>query len=462
MATDAAQPEAWVARAWPAVLLAGAALLVLVAALGFLSYSLASLHRATEQRAEAREARRLLEHTLSLYKDVQSSVRGFALTGDEAYLEPYHAARAELPALQRDLATALGERLPDGLNRDGLFALLGQRMARAEQTVAMQRERRLEMPAGRILFDEGKQLMDRIRAIFARIDADLGRRIAERNARVLELRSLADHAAQAAAGLALALTIGAGALFLRERRARLGLEADLRAANRELGARVEARTAELAAARDRISAFAIEQERAVETERRRLSREVHDQIGQVFTAIKLIGGSVPATAFPPGQQEALQQALELGIAASRRITAELRPPLLDDLGLAAAVRHLLAGTCPAAGLEWHLEMEDAGRLAPERALGLFRIVQEALTNVQRHAQAREVRVVGLVQDAAYVLEIRDDGRGLDEGPRRPGALGLEGMRERARLLGGACTIAAVDASSAGSGTRVTVSLPLEG
>ena len=97
-------------------------------------------------------------------------------------------------------------------------------------------------------------------------------------------------------------------------------------------------------------------------------------IGQVFTAIKLIVSGLPATALPPRQAQALDQALQQGVATSRRITAELRPPLLDELGLAAALRHHLQQVIEPVGLAAQLAVQDDARLTPEQALSLFCIV----------------------------------------------------------------------------------------
>jgi signal transduction histidine kinase len=243
---------------------------------------------------------------------------------------------------------------------------------------------------------------------------------------------------------------------LRERRQRIALELALREANRTLEARVAERTAALESARAQLSRFAAEQERAIEAERRRLSREVHDQIGQVFTALKLILASLPRTDFPPGQAEALDRALEMGIASTRRVTAVLRPPLLDDLGLGAALRHFAEDLGRAAGLAVTVDIADDEGLDEVARLGLFRIAQEAVTNVLRHAAAAKLEISGRRDGDAYLFCIADDGRGYDPATVRPGAIGIVGMRERAALLGAQCAIAAAP----GDGVAITLRLPL--
>lgn len=222
--------------------------------------------------------------------------------------------------------------------------------------------------------------------------------------------------------------------------------------------------AEIAAVRKRIDAasqqiasFASAQDQAIEQERRRVAREVHDQMGQVFTAIRLIAQSIPHEAFPVGQETALEQALDMGIASSRKITAELRPPLLDDLGLAAALDYLSKELMGSTELACVVDLSDQERLCGPQALTLFRIAQEALTNILRHAGASCIEISGQVAGNLYRLTIEDDGCGFNADAVRQGAMGLVNMRERARLMNGECEIA----TRPGGGTIVTISLPLD-
>lgn len=208
----------------------------------------------------------------------------------------------------------------------------------------------------------------------------------------------------------------------------------------------------------RIASFATAQDQAIEQERRRVAREVHDQMGQVFTAIRLIVQSIPREAVPADQAAALQQALDMGIASARKITAELRPPLLDDLGLAAALGHLAEAVSRSGKVECSVDMQDDERLGAAPALGLFRIVQEAVTNILRHAGASHITITGRDGDDYYHLCIEDDGCGFDPATVRDGAMGLINMRERTRLMRGRCDIA----GRPEGGTRITVSLPLSG
>jgi protein-histidine pros-kinase len=239
-------------------------------------------------------------------------------------------------------------------------------------------------------------------------------------------------------------------------RRKLDEAAVLRNSNELLEQKVAARTAELAEARSRISAFAAAQEARIEQERRRLAREVHDQFGQVFTAIKMIVQSMPRGTLPAEQQEALDHALEVGIASARRIAGELRPPLLDDFGRAAALGHLAKETLAPVGIAFEVDVRDDDRLGPAQALALFRIAQESVTNALRHANARRVRFAGRREGDRYVFAVADDGQGFDPAQVRRGAMGIASMSERASLFGGEVRVTAAN----GQGTRIEATLPL--
>lgn len=240
-------------------------------------------------------------------------------------------------------------------------------------------------------------------------------------------------------------------------RERLEEAEGLRDSKQLLEQRVAQRTAELADARDRIARFAAEQDRAIEQDRRRIAREVHDQLGQVFTAIKLILQCLPAHALPADQEAALNQALDMGIASARKITADLRPPLLDEFGLEAALEHFGKTAIAPADVAFVVDVEDHEELAGNQALALFRICQEAVTNALRHGKPGWISFRGEKSGGEYVLAIEDDGVGFSPAKQSGAGMGLSNMRERAFLFGGSV---AIEFRPEG-GTRVEVSLPLD-
>jgi signal transduction histidine kinase len=229
--------------------------------------------------------------------------------------------------------------------------------------------------------------------------------------------------------------------------------------NTELYHGLTARTADL----ERLAARMVHQH---EEERRRLSRELHDETAQVFAAINMQLGLLREQA-GPGEAPRLDRALSLvgdGIRTIRAVTDRLRPPLLDDLGLLPALRGLIDEFVEHHAVEVRFD-SPAGLpgLSRDAELALFRALQEALSNVARHAAASRVDVRIRRDGRILSLEVADNGRGLhtdadaDDASRSvlAGGMGLEGMRERVSLLGG--QLAVHDRN--GNGVVLTVTLP---
>ena len=214
---------------------------------------------------------------------------------------------------------------------------------------------------------------------------------------------------------------------------------------------LEERTEELA----RLSSRLIEQH---EDERKRLARELHDETGQLFSAMRMEVGALHGVPGTEVVAERLDALVTAGLTSLRRVTAALRPSLLDDLGLLSAVRSVVAQVSRDGEVRAMLESPDVlPQLPRDRELALFRAAQEGITNVLRHARAHEIRVTISSDDEAMVLTVDDDGVGppsrahLVEQERR-GHMGLVGMRERIGALGGRVTLG----SSPLGGTRLAV------
>ena len=207
--------------------------------------------------------------------------------------------------------------------------------------------------------------------------------------------------------------------------------------NADLYSRLETRTVELA----RLSARMVEQH---EEERRRLSRELHDETAQVFSAVKMELGLLREQVQPEqaARLSQVQELIDTGIRSIRNVTNDLRPSLLDDLGLLPALRSLVAEFSERSGLRTDLAAPSVmPPLSREAELALFRALQEALSNVLRHADAQSVDVGISLNPDGVLLRVSDDGRGLPGGmsPEHlelTGHMGLAGMRERITALGG--------------------------
>lgn len=204
-----------------------------------------------------------------------------------------------------------------------------------------------------------------------------------------------------------------------------------------------------------------------EAERARVARELHDELGQVLTSLKLefmwLVDEIKKGPTPPGVQtvnklQSLIGLIEVSIQSVRQISGDLRPAVLDHLGLAEAIRWEATKFAARTGIRCRVASNLESELADRaRSLTVFRILQEALTNVVRHAHAGAVRIVLREQGKVLKLIVKDNGRGITRAEAANAqSIGLLGMHERARLVDGRLSIT----GSPGRGTTVTLEVPI--
>ena len=262
-------------------------------------------------------------------------------------------------------------------------------------------------------------------------------------------------------------------------------EEALAKASKELERRVDERTAELVAANKLMKQMLDEGKRAeerigksrerlrnlsgrlqslLEEERMRISREIHDVLGQALTALKLDLSLIRRSLDSDGlaEQSAKVHEIERGVIRIlrmvRKISTELRPGILDELGVTAAIEWMAKDFQNRTGIGCKVTIQAVDKISDTaRATAIFRIVQEALTNVMRHAEASQVNVSLVKKDDTLIVEVRDNGIGIMEGRIYDSkSLGLIGLRERVLLLGGEAVIS----GKPGEGTLVRVTLPI--
>lgn len=219
---------------------------------------------------------------------------------------------------------------------------------------------------------------------------------------------------------------------------------------------------QLRASRAALRNLATREQDIRENERTRIAREIHDSLGQALTALKLqlSAAQEAASRESPALGTRLHETVSMVddlVKSVRRIASDLRPPILDQLGLPAAVEWLAQDFSRRTGIRCATAiLPTDGAIGDELATALFRIVQEALTNVLRHAGATSVDIELGMKSGCVALEINDDGSGITEaGTMGPGSLGILGMRERASALGGVLEVA----PRPGGGTRVAAWFP---
>jgi PAS domain S-box-containing protein len=219
---------------------------------------------------------------------------------------------------------------------------------------------------------------------------------------------------------------------------------------------------ELARYRKQLRQLAARLEDVREQDRKTIAREIHDELGQALTALRMdlswIVGRLPASpARLATKTHAMIDVVDQTIATVRRIATQLRPPILDDLGLVAAIEWQAGEVAARTGIHCALDLPADVRLDEARATTVFRIFQEAITNVVRHAGANSVQVILRATAEELTLEVRDDGRGITAAQLLDqAALGLLGMRERAEAAGGVLDVFA----GPGEGTTVALRLPV--
>ncbi|HKC24416.1 MAG TPA: ATP-binding protein, partial [Thermoanaerobaculia bacterium] len=220
----------------------------------------------------------------------------------------------------------------------------------------------------------------------------------------------------------------------------------------------------LTAAQRRLAQLSRRLLNAQEEERRRVARELHDELGQVLTAVKINLESLQGsgTLSASDLRDAVKSVDE-AVTSVHELALELRPSILDDLGLSAALRWQLDRRARQAGVVPHIQIGEIPRLPAEVETASFRVAQEALTNVLRHARAKAVWLEAGLRDGALELSVSDDGVGFDVEAARERAssgasMGLLSMEERVSLLGGSFEIL----SSSGRGSSVRARFPLNG
>ena len=238
----------------------------------------------------------------------------------------------------------------------------------------------------------------------------------------------------------------------------------------ELATRVSSQTRDLEAAQDRLrrqqNRLQSITKRWVDTqeiERRNLSRDLHDDVGQILTALRITLDSGRRAADPDSPAVKLlvksTDLVDSAIESVRQLSFSLRPSLLDDLGLTAAVREHASRLLNNADIDLQLSSQgDESNVDPETGIAAFRISQEAISNVLQHADAKNLKMSVLTDEDSLCVEISDDGRGFDVSEERnlTEHFGLASMQERASLAGGSTVVE----SELGVGTDVRVCLPL--
>ena len=412
-----------------------------------------SLERLSEHNAIILEARALADQVRLTALMMEAAKRGFIITERETFLEPYtEMSRQFEPLLAR--VKAMSQRYPEQRERlEALAEAARRKKSEMEEVLRRFQAGNRQSAVELTLTEIGRENMVRISEI---ADEIRSQETAAYN-HVQQLRGRVRFWNRI--GITGLVLLGVAAVFAvlrlnRERekeRARYVLE--LRAERDNLEVQVDRRTREL-------THLAQHLQRVREEERGHLARDLHDELGGLLTAAKLDVARVKRQVDGAGAEVAeriqrLSQTLDAGIALKRRIIEDLRPSSLDNLGLQRTLEIQCAEFAQRSEIRVQTEISDL-KLDPERALAVYRVVQEALTNVAKYAQASEVRVRLQRDEEQARLRVQDNGRGFDPNHVRPGSHGLAGMRFSMRSCGGDLVLR----SGPGQGTTIEATLPV--
>lgn len=431
-----------------ALALLAALFLVGINETGFLQSS-----KALDDIAAATRTRGMLNRVLQLTLDAETGSRGYLLTGDPRYLEPYNSAVAEI-GQQMD---ALRAAYPAGSDEANTFNQLTRnvqrKLAEMDLSVRMRKQGNEDAWKFVLMTDVGKEHMDAIRAEAGKLIESATKRVAVSQDQVRRSLQLS----RVGIGVVTVAALFAFYLYLRQTNAlkeSSEKQQDVLQAERDLLERqVRERTASLAE-------LATHLQNVREEERGHLARELHDELGALLTAAKLdvarLKSRLGAQPVPEIAQrlQHLTEALNSGIALKRRIIEDLRPSSLSNLGLNASLEILAREFSERSGVEITTGLEPVD-LDEGRQLTIYRLVQESLTNVGKYAEAKQVEISVHNYGGHVEIDIKDDGKGFDPARVRGSTHGLAGMRHRVEAAGGRLTVI----SAPGRGTRISAVMP---
>jgi signal transduction histidine kinase len=386
---------------------------------------------------------------------METGQRGYLLTGDREYLVPYTQGASAIGELLSDLKKLAADGENQRRRVAALEKLVSAKLAEMRSTIEAQERGDRDGALSIVNSKRGFEVMDALIALLAEIRAEEVKQRATYKMLVQEQHRVSELSEFVIAAVVLSQLALCYFLLLRYLRQRRNAEADLARLNERLEEEVRERTAEL---RD-LSRYLMS---AREEEKARIARELHDEMGSSLTAVNMDLMSVRQRL---GEESPLASrlvraagTLKSTVEAMRRIIEDLRPTMLESLGLREAVRSWATDYAGRVGIPLALDIpEELPPLPAGSPIGLFRIVQEAITNSIRHAKGKSIRLSMRVDGDSVVLEVVDDGVGIS--PRAAGAAlshGLLGIRERATAMGGASTIGP---GPGGRGTEVRVTVP---
>jgi signal transduction histidine kinase len=429
-------------------------------------FNVAALYTAERSFTELRDtaawvrhtlmAQNLIEHLYRLVVDAETGTRGYLLTQDNTYLAPYVDAKSQIQGKLKELTEVIADNPVQRAQLATVSQLLDTRMAQLEESLAVKRTAGDDALREFLLTHQGQITMTALRlaldgmAAEERVQHD--RRLvvfAENQERVRRWFFIE-------VGINLLLVISGGIFLAQDARRRRREAESAVMQSARLAQLVQDRTAELT----ELSHYL---QRLQEDEKAKIAREIHDDLGGTLAAAKidlqLLSDKLPGDDPQQTRVARIMAAIDDAVQVKRRIIEDLRPTMLDNLGIGAALRWQCSEYAKRSGAPCRVELSDENlRLSAAYSIAFYRIVQEALTNIAKYASAKNVAVSLQRVGERWILRVADDGVGIDTSVRHnPTAHGIVSMRERVRALGGEFSIQ----GQRGRGTVVEITVPVE-
>lgn len=437
------------------------ALLVNLGALLAVDRGIAILEQARERSVHSRNVTTEVLAIQAMLYESESAERGFLYTSNDDYLEPLNRNDSQISSRLAKLHEMVADNPPQQILADQVRTIALEKMIDLNKTIAAHKMGQKDAARVIVMSDHGKQLMAEFRKKVAYLLAQ--------EERVLQARVTRDAEIQLAIRWGFAIILFINALMILA-----GAVAIMRGMAREINRdiadvvrhdeRAAVAASEVVQRAAELRALTVHLLRVQEEERRTVARELHDELGGTLSAIKmdiLMGRDAASKRSDEKSVARLQRALasiNSAIQFIRRLIEDLRPTLLDNIGLEAALRAMVDQFCERCGVKCEISLPEGElNLTSAQSTALYRICQEALTNVMKYAKAKQVTINLTSDGSVWRLQLADDGVGLATTQQHHSmSHGLLGMRERIVALGGSFDIR----GAAGQGTTLTATFPV--
>ncbi|WP_294768872.1 CHASE3 domain-containing protein [uncultured Rhodoferax sp.] len=415
---------------------------------GSYSQSIATLE-SLNAMGVARTQVQILERSML---DAETGQRGYLLTRRKEYLQPYEKALLRIDEAYRQLDQYYGADTESRALLKRLHELTDTKLSELALTLELFEKGKGQAGKEILLTDIGREKMDAVRAVSTELLAYQTQTVTARRAELFQTLMLG----RIGVALLSALSLIGLIVYLRQLMALKLQQLEHQRAVQQERDRLEV---EVMQRTDELTRLTRHLQTAREDERHRLARDLHDDLGSLLTSAKLDAARIRSRlSQAPAETLALLghlvDTLNSGIALGRRIIEDLRPSSLSNLGLVAALDILVREYAERSGVQVHADLEPV-QLSTTAELTVYRLVQEAITNITKYARASHVWVSLLGRDGMVEVTVRDDGVGFDASRQPVSAHGLVGMRFRVEAEGGTLRLV----SAPGQGTRIQARIP---